>query len=1032
MAALVTLALFAAVSAWLPSSASAAVATMTPVADSYVQSGVPSKNYGSVDSLRVRTGSPEYRSYLAFDASTVAGTITSAVLRLWVTDASPDGGGIYRITESWTETGITWNNAPPIPAQPIGQAGSVAAGGWAEIDVTGQVSNGVVSFAIRSASTNSAIYTSREGVNRPQLVVTTSSGDPTPTPGATPTPTPAATPTPTPAPTPAATPTGTPPATPAPTPTAPPTATPGPGDSTVYSAAADAYVQSNKSTKNYGSLDSLRVRTASPEYRSYLRFSVGDVGQIVSATVRLWVTDASPQSGALYRVDGSWTETGITWNNAPAIGTLVAASQPAVIGAWLELDVTSALGGATGDVGFAIASTHTNSAFYSSREGANPPQLVIVRAGTPTPTPVPTPTVEPTPTVAPTPTPTTEPTPVPTPTVAPTPTPTVAPTPTPEPLAAGFLATPVTGTAPLEVSFEDQSGGNPTAWAWDFEDDGIVDSTIQHPSFTYTTPGTYSVSLTVSRSGTPSSTTVQSDLVVVAAAGGTPFTAVFTAIADSQVRSSSPSGNWDTFATMRVRGGSEIYRSFVKFDVTGVTGTISNAVLRVYATDGSPDAGGAWAVSSGWTESGITWGTAPAITGAALDQAGSVPNLAWAEFDVTAAVTGSGPVSFGLATPSSNSTFWSTREGTFPPELVLTVTGTSAPPTADFTATPQAGGAPLMVTFQDASTGNPSSWAWDIDGDGITDSTERSPRLAISQPGTYSVRLRVTNAGGSDTLTRTDYITVNPAPVSSPDDPVLVGAGDIASCGSTGDEATAALLDGIPGTVFAAGDAVSTAGSAAQFQDCYQPSWGRHLARTKAAPGNHEYETSGASPYFAYFGAAAGEPGKGYHSFDLGSWHIVVLNTNCSEIGGCGVGSPQETWLRQDLAANPSSCTAAIGHHPRFSSSVTGGSSAIGPLWQALYESGAEFYVNGHAHVYERFTPLSPGGSPTAVGIRQFTVGTGGTSFAAFGTTHSGSEFRSNASFGVQRFTLHESGYSWGFVPVSSGAIADVGSDACH
>jgi PKD repeat protein len=342
------------------------------------------------------------------------------------------------------------------------------------------------------------------------------------------------------------------------------------------------------------------------------------------------------------------------------------------------------------------------------------------------------------------------------------------------------------------------------------------------------------------------------------------------------------------------------------------------------------------------------------------------------------------------------------------------------------------GQAPLMVGFQDRSTGNPTSWAWDIDGDGTTDSTARSPRLAYSSPGTYSVTLTVTNAGGSSTLTKSGLVTVQPAPASSASDQVLVGAADIASCSSTGDEQTAAILDTIAGTVFAAGDTVATQGTASQFTTCYEPSWGRHKARTQAAAGNHEYEAAGAAPYFAYFGtAAAGEPGKGYYSFDLGTWHIVVLNTNCDKVA-CGAGSAQETWLRQDLAANPDACIGAIGHHPLFSSAVTGGSTAIRPLWTALHAAGAEFFLNGHAHVYERFAPQTPTGTASATGIRQFTIGTGGTSLAAFANVQPNSQFRSNASYGVQKLTLHASGYSWQFMPTVAGAFADVGSESCH
>jgi acid phosphatase type 7 len=135
-------------------------------------------------------------------------------------------------------------------------------------------------------------------------------------------------------------------------------------------------------------------------------------------------------------------------------------------------------------------------------------------------------------------------------------------------------------------------------------------------------------------------------------------------------------------------------------------------------------------------------------------------------------------------------------------------------------------------------------------------------------------------------------------------DPILVAVGDIAPCSSEGDEATAALLDGLPGTIATLGDHVYQNGTPREFARCYDPSWGRHRDRTRPAPGNHDYETSGAAGYVDYFGAA-GEPGKGYYGHDLGAWHIVVLNSNCSQVGGCGEETPQELWLREDLAAHP-------------------------------------------------------------------------------------------------------------------------------
>jgi len=264
---------------------------------------------------------------------------------------------------------------------------------------------------------------------------------------------------------------------------------------------------------------------------------------------------------------------------------------------------------------------------------------------------------------------------------------------------------------------------------------------------------------------------------------------------------------------------------------------------------------------------------------------------------------------------------------------------------------------------------------------------------------------------------------------------VLVGAGDIAGCNNLpeGAEATAKLLDAIPGTVFGAGDFALEDGSPEQFADCYEPTWGRHKARTRPALGNHDYHTKGASGYFQYFGKAAGDPAKGYYSYDLGAWHVVAVNSNCSEIGGCGAGSAQERWLREDLAAHPAPCTLAYWHHPLFTSGRHGNDYEMKPIWQALYEGGAEIVINGHDHDYERFAPQDPDGrADSARGIREFVVGTGGRSLRTFKTPVPNSEIRSSDAFGVIKLTLRPSGYDWKFVPVAGKTFTDSGSGACH
>jgi hypothetical protein len=263
---------------------------------------------------------------------------------------------------------------------------------------------------------------------------------------------------------------------------------------------------------------------------------------------------------------------------------------------------------------------------------------------------------------------------------------------------------------------------------------------------------------------------------------------------------------------------------------------------------------------------------------------------------------------------------------------------------------------------------------------------------------------------------------------SSTTEVVLVGAGDIADCDSQADEATASLLDSIPGTVFTAGDNAYESGSPEEFASCYDPSWGRHKARTRPAPGNHDYRSQGAG-YFAYFGPNAGPPGRGYYSYDLGDWHVISLNSNISMNGR----SAQMRWLRADLAASRKRCTLAYWHHSRFSSGYHGNQDRTKPLWDALYEHGADIVIGGHDHDYERFAPQTPDGqADSARGIREFVVGTGGAGLRDFATTEPNSEVRDRSTHGVLRLTLAADHYAWEFVPVRGESFHDSGTGTCH
>jgi len=292
--------------------------------------------------------------------------------------------------------------------------------------------------------------------------------------------------------------------------------------------------------------------------------------------------------------------------------------------------------------------------------------------------------------------------------------------------------------------------------------------------------------------------------------------------------------------------------------------------------------------------------------------------------------------------------------------------------------------------------------------------------------------LRILPLAGAGLLAAALFASQPKAPDSQ--SAVLVGAGDIADCRDlSGAEATAKLLGKIPGTVMAVGDLAYPDGTKENF-DCYDRTWGRVKDRTRPAPGNHEFHSAGASFYFQYFGPAAGDPKDGFYSYDLGTWHIIVLNSECVEVGGCEAGSREEKWLRADLAAHPIACTLAYFHKPLFSSGGAHGDDlALKPFWQALYDANADVVISGHDHDYERFAPQTPNGfEDRGRGIREFVVGTGGKNHRPFGEPHRNSEVRDASAFGVLKLTLKPDSYDWKFIPEAGKTFTDSGTGYCH
>ena len=296
----------------------------------------------------------------------------------------------------------------------------------------------------------------------------------------------------------------------------------------------------------------------------------------------------------------------------------------------------------------------------------------------------------------------------------------------------------------------------------------------------------------------------------------------------------------------------------------------------------------------------------------------------------------------------------------------------------------------------------------------------------------------------------------NSFPAAAASDPVIAAAGDIAcdpatsafngglgTSSSCRDEYTSNLLvNGGFSAILSLGDNQYYCGGYQAFLQSYDPSWGRVKAITHPVVGNHEYLTSGgtgcttantgAAGYFQYFGSAAGTVGQGYYSFDVGTWHLIALNSNCSQAGGCGSTSAQYKWLQTDLAANPNKCTLAYWHIPLFSSGGRASANSK-PFWQLLYNAHADMVLNGHDHIYESFAPQTATGTlDQANGIREFIVGTGGADHTSIVSVAANSLVRNATTFGVLELTLHPASYDWQFVPEPGQTFTDAGTQACH
>lgn len=297
--------------------------------------------------------------------------------------------------------------------------------------------------------------------------------------------------------------------------------------------------------------------------------------------------------------------------------------------------------------------------------------------------------------------------------------------------------------------------------------------------------------------------------------------------------------------------------------------------------------------------------------------------------------------------------------------------------------------------------------------------------------------LDATTDAPTDVATGTDASASDSSIPTDASGQIVIGtAGDI-SDNAIGDQKKTSdlLVKGGYDAVLLLGDNQYPDGVASDFTKFYEPTWGRVKAITRPSPGNHDYHTVGAAGYYGYFGAAAGDPTKGYYSYDLGAWHLIALNTNEScTLVPCDGASAQVAWLKADLAKNKTKCTLAYWHHPRFNSGTSHGNfTGAQAIWDALYAADADVVLNGHEHLYERFDPQTPAGAADATrGLRQFTVGTGGAGLYTFGAPKPNSVARDDKSFGILKLTLKADSYDWEFIPVAPSTYSDKGSGTCH
>jgi len=563
-------------------------------------------------------------------------------------------------------------------------------------------------------------------------------------------------------------------------------------------------------------------------------------------------------------------------------------------------------------------------------------------------------------------------------------------------------------------------------------------------------------------------------LAAIAARPAAAATTTLTPVADSYVDSAQPSTNFGGSTQVRA-DGSPVVRAYLRFDARTISGSVTRATLRVWANSTHSSGYQVRAVAdTAWGERTITYENAPAVSSSTAASSGGFAAGAWTQATVTPLVTGPGLYSMALVTSSSTAMSLASREsGAHAPQLVIETgssgggTDTTAP-SAPGNVAARADSASQVTVSWSAATDNVGVTGYRVLRDGAQAGQVAGSVLSFTDTGlrastTYRYSVVALDAAGnaSAASAASAAASVTTPAATGGSDPVIAAAGDIAcdpanpafngGAGTSGNcrerSTSDIVLAGGYSAVLPLGDNQNFCGSLAAYRASYALSWGRLLSLSHPVPGNHDYITSpqagtpstgcdasnaGARGYFSYFGARAGEAGKGYYSYDLGAWHLIALNTNCGDVGGCSASSPQGRWLAADLAAHKTLCTLAYFHIPLFSSGGRAASNSR-PLWDQLYAAGAEVVLDGHDHIYERFAPQTPtGAADSARGIREFIVGTGGQNHTSIASVAANSQIRNASTYGVLRLTLHPTSYDWKFLPEKGASFTDSGSQACH